>query len=286
MMPEPEDDQRDAPLLDLHAPARRLLPRRAQRDRGAAAPPSRARGRSSADPACWSARRGSSVSMSRSGSLISVIEPACRAPHLACCGAFRRPSGQSGERGLRPREARESSIGADGRRRLRRRGEAAHLAATPWTASRRALWRSASRPASGCGSSSAWTRRRPTCISATPWCSRSCASSRTLGHTVVLIVGDYTARVGDPSGRSATRPVLSPEEIDAHAQTYVARPARCCGPTSSSSCATTPSGSTCRSRTSSGWCGPSRSPSCSSATTSPSAGPPTSRSRCSSCSIR
>src|SRR5215216_7465112 len=34
-----------------------------------------------------------------------------------------------------------------------------------------------------------------------------------LGHTVVLIVGDYTARVGDPSGRSATRPVLSPEEI-------------------------------------------------------------------------
>src|ERR671915_747864 len=42
-----------------------------------------------------------------------------------------------------------------------------------------------------------------------------------LGHTVVLIVGDYTARVGDPSGRSATRPVLSGEEIDAHAQTYV-----------------------------------------------------------------
>jgi tyrosyl-tRNA synthetase len=41
------------------------------------------------------------------------------------------------------------------------------------------------------------------------------------GHTVVLIVGDYTARVGDPSGRAATRPVLSPEEIEAHAQTYV-----------------------------------------------------------------
>jgi tyrosyl-tRNA synthetase len=41
------------------------------------------------------------------------------------------------------------------------------------------------------------------------------------GHTVVLIVGDYTARVGDPSGRSATRPVLSPQEIDAHAQTYL-----------------------------------------------------------------
>src|ERR1700710_3290672 len=41
------------------------------------------------------------------------------------------------------------------------------------------------------------------------------------GHTVVLIVGDYTARVGDPSGRSATRPVLSPDEIDAHARTYL-----------------------------------------------------------------
>src|SRR3954453_23059294 len=42
-----------------------------------------------------------------------------------------------------------------------------------------------------------------------------------LGHTVVLIVGDYTARVGDPSGRTATRPVLSPEEIDAHERTYI-----------------------------------------------------------------
>jgi tyrosyl-tRNA synthetase len=41
------------------------------------------------------------------------------------------------------------------------------------------------------------------------------------GHTVVLIVGDFTARVGDPSGRSATRPVLSGEQIDANARTYV-----------------------------------------------------------------
>ncbi|HVE67408.1 MAG TPA: tyrosine--tRNA ligase [Solirubrobacteraceae bacterium] len=40
------------------------------------------------------------------------------------------------------------------------------------------------------------------------------------GHVVVLIVGDYTARVGDPSGRSSTRPVLSGEEIDANAQTF------------------------------------------------------------------
>jgi tyrosyl-tRNA synthetase len=41
------------------------------------------------------------------------------------------------------------------------------------------------------------------------------------GHTVVLIIGDFTARVGDPSGRSVTRPLLSGEEIDAHARTYV-----------------------------------------------------------------
>jgi tyrosyl-tRNA synthetase len=41
-----------------------------------------------------------------------------------------------------------------------------------------------------------------------------------LGHTVVLIVGDYTARVGDPSGRSVTRPVLDPAEIDANARTF------------------------------------------------------------------
>jgi tyrosyl-tRNA synthetase len=41
-----------------------------------------------------------------------------------------------------------------------------------------------------------------------------------LGHIVVLIVGDYTARVGDPSGRSSTRPVLDPAEIEANAQTF------------------------------------------------------------------
>ncbi len=41
-----------------------------------------------------------------------------------------------------------------------------------------------------------------------------------LGHRVVLIIGDYTARVGDPSGRSATRPVLTTDDIDANARTY------------------------------------------------------------------
>lgn len=41
------------------------------------------------------------------------------------------------------------------------------------------------------------------------------------GHVVVLIIGDYTARVGDPSGRASTRPLLSGEQIDANARTYV-----------------------------------------------------------------
>lgn len=42
-----------------------------------------------------------------------------------------------------------------------------------------------------------------------------------LGHMAVLVVGDYTARVGDPSGRSKTRPVLTPGEIEANTGTYL-----------------------------------------------------------------
>src|SRR5689334_23613538 len=40
------------------------------------------------------------------------------------------------------------------------------------------------------------------------------------GHVGVLIVGDYTTRIGDPSGRSAERPILSDDEIDANARAY------------------------------------------------------------------
>ncbi|HEX78461.1 MAG TPA: tyrosine--tRNA ligase [Dehalococcoidia bacterium] len=42
-----------------------------------------------------------------------------------------------------------------------------------------------------------------------------------LGHKVILIVGDWTARIGDPSGESATRPMLTAEEVNANAQTYM-----------------------------------------------------------------
>ncbi|SVA89143.1 uncharacterized protein METZ01_LOCUS141997, partial [marine metagenome] len=42
-----------------------------------------------------------------------------------------------------------------------------------------------------------------------------------LGHKVVLIVGDWTAQIGDPSGRSQTRTMLSADEVNANAQTYL-----------------------------------------------------------------
>jgi len=40
------------------------------------------------------------------------------------------------------------------------------------------------------------------------------------GHKAVLIIGDYTARIGDPSGQNSTRPMLSAEEIEQNARTY------------------------------------------------------------------
>src|SRR5579864_4594888 len=41
-----------------------------------------------------------------------------------------------------------------------------------------------------------------------------------LGHVAILIIGDFTAMVGDPSGRDSTRPVLSTGEIDQNARTF------------------------------------------------------------------
>src|SRR5579864_2678582 len=43
------------------------------------------------------------------------------------------------------------------------------------------------------------------------------------GHKAVLIIGDYTARVGDPTGRNKTRPQLTGQEIDQNAKTYVSQ---------------------------------------------------------------
>jgi tyrosyl-tRNA synthetase len=44
-----------------------------------------------------------------------------------------------------------------------------------------------------------------------------------LGHTVIFLIGDFTARIGDPSGKSKTRPMLSEKEIKANAKTYLAQ---------------------------------------------------------------
>ncbi len=41
-----------------------------------------------------------------------------------------------------------------------------------------------------------------------------------LGHTVVFLIGGFTARIGDPTGKKATRPQLTPEEVEANARTY------------------------------------------------------------------
>jgi tyrosyl-tRNA synthetase len=49
---------------------------------------------------------------------------------------------------------------------------------------------------------------------------RKLAEFQALGHTVVLIIGDYTGRVGDPSGRSQMRPELDPQQIDRNAETF------------------------------------------------------------------
>lgn len=42
-----------------------------------------------------------------------------------------------------------------------------------------------------------------------------------LGHQAVLVIGDFTTRIGDPSGRSVARPILSEEEIEENAKTYL-----------------------------------------------------------------
>jgi tyrosyl-tRNA synthetase len=52
------------------------------------------------------------------------------------------------------------------------------------------------------------------------------AAFQRAGHKGVLIIGDYTTRIGDPSGRSSERPILSDDEIDRNATTYLAQAAQ------------------------------------------------------------
>lgn len=52
-------------------------------------------------------------------------------------------------------------------------------------------------------------------------CFRKLRQFQALGHQVVVIIGDWTARIGDPSGRSSQRPMLTAEEVRANAETYL-----------------------------------------------------------------
>ena len=42
-----------------------------------------------------------------------------------------------------------------------------------------------------------------------------------LGHEIILLIGDYTARIGDPTGKSKTRPALSDQDIEKNSKTYL-----------------------------------------------------------------
>ena len=44
-----------------------------------------------------------------------------------------------------------------------------------------------------------------------------------LGHEVIFLIGDFTGLIGDPTGRNATRPPLTPDEVQANAATYQAQ---------------------------------------------------------------
>lgn len=50
------------------------------------------------------------------------------------------------------------------------------------------------------------------------------------GHTVVFIIGDFTGMIGDPSGKSATRPQLSKEQVQANAKSYQEQVFKILGP--------------------------------------------------------
>ena len=77
-----------------------------------------------------------------------------------------------------------------------------------------------SRSAVRCGSSSVSTRPHRTSTSASRTCWTGSRDFQRDGHIVVLIVGDYTARIGDPSGRSKERPVLADDVLDANSELF------------------------------------------------------------------
>ena len=65
-----------------------------------------------------------------------------------------------------------------------------------------------------------------------------------LGHQVIFLIGDFTSMIGDPSGRNATRPPLTAEQIKANAETYYKPRPSWCWTKARPRSATTPSGAT------------------------------------------
>ena len=106
------------------------------------------------------------------------------------------------------------------------------------------------------------------------------------GHRVVFVIGDFTAMIGDPSGKKTTRPQLTREEIAANAATYTKQAFKILDAGQDRHRASTAAGSARSARPGScAWPRESPSPASSSATTSRSAGTRSSRSRSTSCSI-
>ena len=148
----------------------------------------------------WERRTAASGSPSRRGGSLAL------APCRKAGGA--QPVRRTGEHRTRPQRGRSRPLPHPQRRRRPPRGAPG---ASSW-------------PRTGhCAPSSASTPPRPTSTSGHTVVLRKLREFQDLGHTVVLIVGDYTARVGDPSGRSATRPQLDGAEIDANAETFKAQ---------------------------------------------------------------
>ena len=99
------------------------------------------------------------------------------------------------------------------------------------------------RPDGRSSSRSASIRPRPICTSATPCSIRKMKHFQDLGHTRRLSSSATSpAMIGDPTGRSKTRPPLTREEIDANAETYKTQVFKLLDPREDASCGSTASG--------------------------------------------
>ena len=98
------------------------------------------------------------------------------------------------------------------------------------------------------------SHRARLCIWATRSLLRKLKHFQDLGHTVIFLIGDFTGMIGDPTGRSATRPPLTREQIDENAETYKAQVFKILDPEKTESSTSTAGGfRSSAPRTSSAW---------------------------------